>query len=162
MSIKRIQSLINNLPAQINMPRSTRLRRKLTQNRITKIQPRRTHGIPPPIRRAIPTTLTTIANKQRQIGLLAVDSNNHLFTAVRVQVALELGMVHGHDVVCVHLVEREGIREGTFDISEVLVGEIGAAGLDLFYVVVVCAEALAFEDGGLGGCGGCEGREDQG
>lgn len=64
-------------------------------------------------------------------------------------------MVHGHYVVGVHGVEGEGFGKGAFDISLVYVGEVGAAGLDLLCVVVVCAEALALEDGGLGGCEGC-------
>ncbi|KAJ5459901.1 uncharacterized protein N7458_001453 [Penicillium daleae] len=83
--------------------------------------------------------------------------DDNLLAAVLGWVGAQLGVVHGDDVVGVHLVKREQGLGAAHDSTHVLVLEGGTAGIDLLDVVVVCAEAFAAGNDGLGR--GAEGEE---
>lgn len=94
-------------------------------------------------------TFTTVADEKGDIGLLAIDGDNDALAAVLGATlgSLEREVAHGDKVVGVDVVERLGLDPVAHDRAHVLVVEVGAAGLALLDVVVVCAKALAFEEG---------------
>lgn len=96
--------------------------------------------------------LAPVADEEGNVGLDAIDGDDDALAAVLGAAlgGLEGQVAHGDEVVGVDIVERLGRGPVAHDRTEVLVVEVGAAGLTLLNVVVVSAKALAFEDGRLG------------
>lgn len=94
-----VQVLVHNLPAQIDVAGRAGLRPQLAEGGVAKVQARGALGIPPPVRVADAAALAAVADEERQRALDAVDRHHDALAAVLVQVAPELGVVHGHEVV---------------------------------------------------------------
>lgn len=151
-----VESLVDNLVLDIDVAVLAGKGRQLAESRVGEVKASSAVGVPVRVV-TMGAALAAIADKEGNVGLLAVDGDDDALTAVLLTAgsSLEGKVAHGDEVVGVDVVERLGRGPVAHDGTEILVVEVGAAGLTLLDVIVVGTETLALEEGiGGGGTGG--------
>lgn len=144
--LKVVQGFIDDFVADINVSLLASLGRQGAQSRVTKVKSSSAIGIPLAIG-TVGATLTAVSDEEGLRGLLAVDCDNDLLSAVLGATlgSFEREVAHGDEVVAVDVVKSFGLDPVTHDGALVLVVEVAAAGLALLDVVVICCESFALE-----------------
>jgi hypothetical protein len=102
------------------------------------------------------TALTAVSDEELQVRLLPIDGDNDPLAAVLGWIGTQLSVVHGNNVVGVHLVKREQCFRAAHDSTLILILKGGTTGINLVDVVVISAKALATGDDRLGRRADCE------
>lgn len=151
IGVEIVKGLINNLPGDVNVSGEACVAVKLTEDGVAEVQSRSTVGVPDSVGLgASAATLAAVTNKEREIRLDTVDGDDDTLSTVISQVAGNLSVVHGNEVVAVDLIQRETSEKVALNEAEVLIGKAGAASFHLLDIIVVGSKSGAAVKHGLG------------